>query len=58
MNTEKTINKDLYYTKDHEWIDFRGAVANTGVCNFKLLGFKKIHQVQFKEPILPIMITK
>ena len=50
MNTAKTNNKDLYYTKDHEWIDFQGTVAYTGVCHFKLLGFKEIHQIRFKEP--------
>ena len=50
MNTEKTTNKDLYYTKDHEWIDFHGTVAYTGICHFKLLGFKEIHQIRFEEP--------
>lgn len=49
MNTDKAAKKDLYYTKDHEWIDFQGTVAYTGVCLFKLLGFKEIHQVEFKE---------
>ena len=50
MNTGKTSNKDLYYTKDHEWIDFHDTVAYTGVCHFKLLGFKEIHQIRFNEP--------
>jgi glycine cleavage system H protein len=50
MNTEKSNNRDLYYTKDHEWIDFQGTVAYTGICHFKLLGFKEIHQIRFKEP--------
>ena len=50
MNTDKTNNKDLYYTKDHEWIDFQGTVAYTGICHFKLLGFKEIHHICFKEP--------
>jgi glycine cleavage system H protein len=49
MNTDKAAKKDLYYTKDHEWIDFQGTVAYTGVCLFKLLGFKEIHQIKFKE---------
>lgn len=49
MHTEKTTSKDLYYTSDHEWIDFKGTVAYTGVCSFKLIGFKEIHQVLFSE---------
>ncbi len=47
MQTEKNTNKDLYYTADHEWIDFQGSIAYTGICNFKLLGFKEIHQLNF-----------
>lgn len=50
MKTEKTDPKDLYYTKDHEWVDFRGAVAYTGICAFKLLGFKEVQQIIFHEP--------
>lgn len=46
---EKTTNKDLFYTKDHEWIDFQGTVAYTGVCSFKLLGFKEIQQIAFAD---------
>jgi glycine cleavage system H protein len=49
MNTEKSAKRDLYYTKDHEWIDFQGTVAYTGVCHFKLLGFKEVHQIKFKK---------
>ena len=49
MNTDRIVKKDLYYTNDHEWIDFRGTIAHTGICNFKLLGFKAIHQVKFVE---------
>ena len=48
MNIDKSAKKDLYYTKDHEWIDFQGTVAYIGVCHFKLLGFKEIHNVKFK----------
>lgn len=48
MNIDKSAKKDLYYTKDHEWVDFQGTVAYTGVCHFKLLGFKGIHNVKFK----------
>jgi glycine cleavage system H protein len=50
MNNQKTSNKDFYYTTDHEWINFQGSIAYTGVCSFKLLGFKEIQQVIFKEP--------
>lgn len=50
MNMEKSTNKDLYYTKDHEWIDFQGTVAYIGVCSFKLTGFKAIHQININEP--------
>jgi glycine cleavage system H protein len=49
MNKEKTSKKDFYYTNDHEWIDFQGTVAYVGVCNFKLIGFKEIHQIIFNE---------
>jgi glycine cleavage system H protein len=47
MKTDKPPNKDLYYTGDHEWIDFQGSVAYVGICRFKLLGFKQIEQVIF-----------
>lgn len=49
MNIAKSTNKDLYYTKDHEWIDYQGTVAYVGVCSFKLSGFKEIHQIAFGE---------
>lgn len=48
MNKIKPTKRDLYYTKDHEWIDFLGSVAYTGVCNFKLLGFKEIDEITFR----------
>jgi len=50
MNMEKSTNKDLYYTKDHEWIGFQGTVAYVGVCSFKLIGFRKVEQIIFNEP--------
>jgi len=50
MSREKSANKDQYYTKDHEWIDFQGSLAYIGVCSFKLLGFKEIQQITFNEP--------
>lgn len=47
MKQEGSSKKDLYYTNDHEWIDFQGAVAYTGVCIFKLTGFKEITNIIF-----------
>jgi len=44
---QRATNKDLYYTSDHEWINFQGSIAFTGVCSFKLLGFKEIEQLNF-----------
>ncbi|MFL9484856.1 hypothetical protein ACI6Q2_18875 [Chitinophagaceae bacterium LWZ2-11] len=46
----KTIAKDRYFTKDHEWIDFQGSVAYVGIGNFKLTGFKQIQQINFNDP--------
>jgi len=37
----------MYYTRDHEWIDFQGAVAHIGVGEFKLTGFRELHAVNF-----------
>jgi glycine cleavage system H protein len=44
---ERSANKDQYYTADHEWVSFKGSVAYTGVCSFKLTGFRAIHAVTF-----------
>jgi glycine cleavage system H protein len=41
--------RELYYSTDHEWIDFQGAVAYIGVCAFKLKGIKEVHQLIFAE---------
>ncbi len=51
MNTQQSAKKDLYYTNDHEWVDFQGTVAYTGVCSFKLIGFKAIQQVLFNKSL-------
>jgi glycine cleavage system H lipoate-binding protein len=48
MIKDKSGNKDLYYTSDHEWIDFRGTIAYVGVCHFKLTGYKQIDKLVFK----------
>lgn len=50
MNMQKSAKQDLYYTPDHDWIDFQGSIAYTGVSSFKLIGFKEVHQVIFNEP--------
>src|SRR5678809_1509014 len=50
MNNEKISKKDLYYTPDHDWINFQGRVAYVGIGSFKLTGFKKIQQLFFQEP--------
>lgn len=50
MKMDQPTKKDFYYTKDHEWIDFQGAIAYVGICGFKLLGFKTIQQIIFNEP--------
>ncbi len=54
MNRFKTIKRDLYFTNDHEWIDFQGSAAYIGVCNFKLSGIKEIQQIEFKEYSNPL----
>jgi len=43
--------KDHYYTRDHEWIHFQGAQAYTGICPFKLIGFKEIQEIIFTETV-------
>ncbi len=50
MKNKESGAKDLYYTKDHEWIDFQGSVAYVGISHFKLTGFKEIQQVIFNDP--------
>jgi glycine cleavage system H protein len=41
--------RDIYYTGDHEWIDFQGTVAYVGVCHFKLTGFREIDSLKVNE---------
>jgi glycine cleavage system H protein len=41
----------MYYTRDHEWIDFRGTCAYIGISKFKLIGFREIHEIIFNDPI-------
>jgi glycine cleavage system H protein len=42
--------KDHYFTTEHEWIDFQGAVAYIGVCNYKVSTLKKIEKIVFPKP--------
>lgn len=49
MKTGQQAKKDLYYTNDHEWVDFQGTIAYTGICAFKLTGFKEIQQIVFSQ---------
>lgn len=51
MDISKPANKDLFFTRDHEWIEFQGSTARIGICGFKLLGFKEIHDIVFYNPI-------
>ena len=47
MKSVKSTKENLFYTKDHEWIDFQSAMAYVGVSSFKLIGFREIQQVIF-----------
>jgi glycine cleavage system H protein len=49
MKSNINIVKDLYFTNDHEWVDFQGATAFTGICAFKLLGFKEVQEVKYHD---------
>jgi glycine cleavage system H protein len=39
----------MFYTNDHEWIDFHGITAYVGISNIKLSGFKEIHELNFDQ---------
>jgi glycine cleavage system H protein len=49
FNSSKSQKKDIYFTNDHEWIDFQGSVAYMGICSFKLKGIKAIEKIDFAE---------
>ena len=49
IHPSKLFKKDLYFTNDHEWIDFKGSVAYIGICPFKLKGIKAIEKIDFVE---------
>ena len=46
MRISPFAKRNLYYTRDHEWIDFQGSVAYIGVCAFKLKGIRHIQKLQ------------
>ncbi|HWH63194.1 MAG TPA: hypothetical protein VNS50_07960 [Ginsengibacter sp.] len=58
--------KDHYFTTEHEWIDFQGAVAYIGVCNYKVSKLKTIEKIVFpkasgikkKGDVLAVIYTK
>jgi glycine cleavage system H protein len=50
MGASASANKDLFFTKDHEWIEFQGSIARMGICSLKLLGLKEIHDIVFCKP--------
>jgi len=49
MRKFQEFQSALYYTNDHEWINFQGPVAYVGVCAFKLTGIRRIRQVEFEQ---------
>ena len=51
MDKQQQAKNGQYYTDDHEWIDFQGAVAYIGVSSFKLIGFRAIQQVIFNDKL-------
>jgi glycine cleavage system H protein len=51
MNIIQPTKRELYYSKDHEWIDFQGIIAYIGICKFKLTGFKQIQTINFREAL-------
>ena len=58
--------RDHYFTTEHEWIDFQGAVAFIGVCNYKVSKLKTIEKIVFpkssgikkKGDVLAVIYTK
>ncbi|MBP6686215.1 MAG: hypothetical protein KA160_00050 [Lacibacter sp.] len=50
MEAIKKFKRDVYFTNDHEWIDFQGAVAYIGVCRFKLTGFRTVESLNIQQP--------
>lgn len=53
MSKPQTPKRDLYYTNDHEWIDYQGSIAYIGICGCKLKGIKEIDQIEFPKNEVP-----
>lgn len=49
MKSSQSARKDLYYTKNDEWIDFHGSVAYAGICSIKLARFKQVQKIAFSK---------
>lgn len=47
MSFSNAITGQRYFTHDHDWVDFKGSVADVGVGKFKLTGFKAIDKIVF-----------
>jgi glycine cleavage system H protein len=47
MENHSSTSKNIYYTDDHEWIDYYGTIAYVGICKFKLTGFKQVETILF-----------
>ncbi|MEX6689832.1 hypothetical protein QTN47_20160 [Danxiaibacter flavus] len=47
MNFSNAVTGQHYFTQDHDWVEFKGAVADIGVSAFKLTGFKAIDKIEF-----------
>lgn len=43
----RLLSDELFYTREHDWICFNGAIAFTGIAEFKLTGIPKIDDVKF-----------
>lgn len=44
----------MYYTDEHEWIDYRGYTANVGICKVKLSGIDRIQSAAFCDTLTDI----
>lgn len=40
------LQENMFYTKEHEWICFKGGAAYVGVSSFKLIGIHKIDDIR------------
>ncbi len=49
MQIPSGLPHDLYYTVDHEWINFQGMLAFTGVAAIKLAGFDEVQFVVLQQ---------